>query len=319
MPITVDDAGPSAYARVSTHGLTPRALGVPEGHLRPPRQGSSRSAQRRQLNAPGNTLYVAVAGAHLAAEVVVVVHASCSYPQWLVTKLPLEHSRLARCFAPSELPWAEPPLVHPTIPYTSNSPSPPSAFPGPGVDNATCGFSPATPCASIPYAVNGIGPYVLPATSMLTVIVGPGLYGATSCGAYGLRPLNITGAGSGATIIDCAGTNRMLFAFSVTFVSGLTVRRGLAVVTGSGSNGVAVDGGGAIAILWSAANTPPGGRQILLLFESLPCAMDVRVRFVCSVLTPVPAVAPRGVGHFQTVLLMLRTCVFCRCGRGSHQ
>ena len=127
------------------------------------------------------------------------------------------------------------------------------------MDNATCGFSPATPCASIPYAVNGIGPYVLPATSMLTVIVGPGLYGATSCGAYGLRPLNITGAGSGATIIDCAGTNRMLFAFSVTFVSGLTVRRGLAVVTGSGANGVAVDGGGAIAILWSAANTPPGG------------------------------------------------------------
>ena len=87
MPITVDDAGPSAYARVSTHGLTPRALGVPEGNLRPPRQGTSGSDQRRQLDAPGNTLYVAIAGAHLAAEVVVVVHASCSYPQCPVTKL----------------------------------------------------------------------------------------------------------------------------------------------------------------------------------------------------------------------------------------
>jgi hypothetical protein len=126
------------------------------------------------------------------------------------------------------------------------------------MDSPSCGFSPQAPCASLLYTINGIGSYVLPNTSALTIMVGPGHYGAAFCGAYGLRPINITGAGSSTTVVDCGGIRRMLFAFSATIVTGMTITRGFAPVIGAGADGVAVDGGGAIAVLWSAVQTPPG-------------------------------------------------------------
>jgi hypothetical protein len=119
--------------------------------------------------------------------------------------------------------------------------------------------------------VNGIGPYILPNTSMLTVVLAPGLYDATSCGTYGLRPLNISGAGSGATVVDCARTGRFLLAFSTTIVSGLTVQRGAVTVAGVGSNGVAVDGGGAIAVLWSTQTTPAGLFHAGMNIDGMSC------------------------------------------------
>jgi hypothetical protein len=127
-----------------------------------------------------------------------------------------------------------------------------------GADNATCGLTPTSPCATVRYAVNGIGPSLVPSTSMLTVVMAPGVYGPASCGTYGLRPLTIVGAGSNATTVDCGGTNRFLFAFSVTVVRGMTITRGAVGVSGRGAGGIAVDGGGAIAIVWSASQTPRG-------------------------------------------------------------
>ncbi len=142
------------------------------------------------------------------------------------------------------------------------------------MDSPSCGFSPLAPCATLPYTLNGIGSYVLPNTSALTIMVGPGQYGPAFCGAYGLRPVNITGMGSAATVVDCGGTNRMLFAFSVTIVTGLTITRGHAQVTGMGAGGVAVDGGGAIAVLWSTAQTPPGVCRVVVVVVCVLCVVD---------------------------------------------
>ena len=146
----------------------------------------------------------------------------------------------------------------------------------PGVDSPECGFSPDAPCASIAYVVNGIGPYVEPVTSPLHVVVGPGLFHNTSCGAYGFRPLNITGAGSAATTVDCEGTSNLLVAFSATFVSGLTVRRGVARVgltdPATGDAVVSIEGGGAIAVLWGGVGVipVPGNVRVLRLNLHLP-------------------------------------------------
>jgi hypothetical protein len=139
----------------------------------------------------------------------------------------------------------------------------------PGVDSPECGFSPDAPCASIAYVVNGIGPYVEPVTSPLHVVVGPGLFHNTSCGAYGFRPLNITGAGSAATTVDCEGTSNLLVAFSATFVSGLTVRRGAVTVGWPDSSVVSVQGGGAIAVLWGGGGFFPAPGNVRVLPPSL--------------------------------------------------
>lgn len=125
-----------------------------------------------------------------------------------------------------------------------------------GVNSPTCGAPAATPCATIVYAV-GVAGASVPATSPLHIAVAAGSYGPDSCGALGLRPLTITGAGSGSTVVDCGGRARLVLALASLSVSGLTVTRGFAPVLGRSAGGVALDGGGAIAVMWSGTG-PPG-------------------------------------------------------------
>jgi hypothetical protein len=120
-----------------------------------------------------------------------------------------------------------------------------------GTNSPTCGGV-DDPCATVPFAVNGIGSGV-PVSSLLHVHIHTGSYDSSSCGSVGLRPLNITGDGPRSTVVDCEGRTRFLTATASTFVSGLTITRGFAPVLARASGGVSVDGGGAIAVFWSGA------------------------------------------------------------------
>jgi hypothetical protein len=102
------------------------------------------------------------------------------------------------------------------------------------------------------------------------IVLGPGVYGPDSCGGHVTRPVSITGAGSGATIIDCGGVDRGLTASASLHVSlaGVTFTGGFANVSLSlevpsaddddDNNGApllwfAGGGGGGVAVLWPAS------------------------------------------------------------------
>jgi hypothetical protein len=79
-----------------------------------------------------------------------------------------------------------------------------------GSDDPSCGLEGA-PCATLSYAVNAIANAVQPVGGMVDVIVGGGVYNTTdACGARATRPLNISGAGSSTTTMDCRGMSQLL-------------------------------------------------------------------------------------------------------------
>jgi hypothetical protein len=119
-----------------------------------------------------------------------------------------------------------------------------------GANVPTCGGAQSAPCATVAYAVNVAGSAV-PVSSLLHIDISPGWYNVSSCGAVGTRPINVTGAGPGVTVVDCQGRTRFLIGLASTYVSGMTITGGFAPVLVRVSRGVSVDGGGAIAVLWS--------------------------------------------------------------------
>ncbi len=120
-----------------------------------------------------------------------------------------------------------------------------------GVDNVTCG-GPASPCATFRYAVNSVANQRLPLAAVATVVLGPGVFGPESCSANATRPVNITGAGSGVTTMDCGGVSRALSAYSSVSMSGITVTRGFVDVSGAcGTDAVDAGGGGGVAVVWA--------------------------------------------------------------------
>jgi hypothetical protein len=102
---------------------------------------------------------------------------------------------------------------------------------------------------------------------MVTVLVGPGQYNATSCGAVAVRPLNVTGSGgSSVTTFDCGLTDRLLATNDSVVVVGLTVTRGFASLFVDDTDDVYTDvagvgGGGAVAVVWPLVL--PGARAVL--------------------------------------------------------
>jgi hypothetical protein len=136
------------------------------------------------------------------------------------------------------------------------SPSPPPSPPSPS--------SPPPPLVHLPastrrYAVEVVGSQQAPP---LTVSVAPGWYGPASCGLTASVPLNITGAGPAATVIDCRGTDRVLHTNASLVLAGVRLTGGRAFVseppipTGSDFLTVVVaGGGGALWVDWPLA--PP--------------------------------------------------------------
>lgn len=124
------------------------------------------------------------------------------------------------------------------------------------------------PCCGVSYAVNAVANAVQPLASTPVVLVGAGWYGPGSCGAVATRPLRISGAGSGTTIVDCGGSGRLLLTNDSVAVTGLTVTGGnvsvsfvdpVAAYDDSSDTpnddyqgpGWAVVGGGGIAVAWA--------------------------------------------------------------------
>jgi hypothetical protein len=120
-----------------------------------------------------------------------------------------------------------------------------------GSDTPACG-TPAQPCATLAYAVNHIASALAPLSARVTVLLGPGRYPGTSCGAVGARPLNITGGGSATTLVDCGGApGRLLVTNDSLVLAGLTVVGAAYTFHLDVSRGTP-DGGGAVAVLWAA-------------------------------------------------------------------
>jgi hypothetical protein len=120
------------------------------------------------------------------------------------------------------------------------------------VDHFGCGTV-RSPCASLAYAVANVANGVVPPSHVVTVVLGPGVFGPSSCGALALRPMRVTGAGSRATLVDCAGQARMLATNDTLTLSGLTITRGVVDVGTDPSiaGGVPLAfGGGAVAVAW---------------------------------------------------------------------
>ena len=116
-----------------------------------------------------------------------------------------------------------------------------------GVDAPSCGPH-GSPCATLSYAVNNIANAVQPGDAPVDVVIGSGVYGEQACGAHAYRPLNVSGAGSGVTKVDCGGRQRLLMTNDSLALSGLTVMGGYAhAVVGFSDVGY---GGGAVAAVW---------------------------------------------------------------------
>jgi hypothetical protein len=132
-----------------------------------------------------------------------------------------------------------------------------------GSDSQSCGTE-QDPCATLRYAVNVIGNAIQPLTALVSVVLGPGVYGSDSCGANATRPMNISGAGSGVTRIDCQGTGRALVTSDSLWLTGLAVTGGFVnvsvVVPESEAYFLfAAGGGGGVAVMW-----PTVGAGLLL-------------------------------------------------------
>ncbi len=165
-------------------------------------------------------------------------------------------------------PWRAAPLAvpspcAPTLIQPGPQPSAsPNAPPAPihvvasgGRDCLTCGAV-DEPCATLRYAVNVLANYLTPLNVIVPIALGRGAYGPDNCGANATRPVNVTGAGSEATLIDCQGTERALAASDSLWLSGITIRGGFvnvsAVVPGSAPaySSFAAGGGGGVSIVW---------------------------------------------------------------------
>ncbi len=125
-----------------------------------------------------------------------------------------------------------------------------------GRDVLGCGSVDA-PCATLRFAVNSVSSVVNPPSATVPIVMGPGMFGPNSCGANATRPVNVTGAGSGETLVDCEGTDRLLYTCDSLWLTGITVVGGLANVAVSigdaGYGSVSGGGGGGVTVMWPSA------------------------------------------------------------------
>jgi hypothetical protein len=94
-----------------------------------------------------------------------------------------------------------------------------------GVDVAGCGAAPgAAACATLRYAVEEVvNALPLPPSEFVRVQLGPGVFGPPSCGGTAARAVEVLGAGSSATTIDCQGGTRALATSNNLAMAGVTV------------------------------------------------------------------------------------------------
>ena len=129
-----------------------------------------------------------------------------------------------------------------------------------GIDTGDCAVA-ATPCRTLRYAVNAVAEFIYPTTVEVSVVVAPGLYTTTSCGAVSSRPLAVLGSAS-MPLFDCGSEARLLDTSASVRVSGISV-----------VNAVASDGAGGGAVL--ARPALPSGMVLVMDHVSLSnCSSD---------------------------------------------
>jgi hypothetical protein len=211
-------------------------------------------------------------------ELETVVAAALSVPREAITLLPLT-SELSSPFSRSSSPiqtrshaartgfvrqggYDVRPLRRRSFAAAAVAPSPagPIHVEPTGTDSPLCGAV-SVPCATLTFAVAKAN-LIPPLSAVVNLLLGPGFYGSTSCGAEAIRPLNVTGAGSSTTVIVCSHSKRLLSANDSIALSGLHVSGGFVNASGVVSQGS--PGGGAVAVMWST-NVP----DRMAVFEDL--------------------------------------------------
>jgi hypothetical protein len=92
-----------------------------------------------------------------------------------------------------------------------------------GADEPSCGAA-DTPCRTASYAIATVAAALPAGVPIAQVLLAPGLYTSDSCGAVCMRPLNVSGAGQDATVVDCDGASRFLSTTASLAMQRLTVR-----------------------------------------------------------------------------------------------
>lgn len=111
-----------------------------------------------------------------------------------------------------------------------------------GADSGDC--SSLSPCATLLYAVAAVAAFQYPLDGPVPIMLGPGLYSASSCGVSASRPLAIIGSGSGNTVVDCGRAQPFLSTTSSISISSMTI-----------ANGLSTGDGGAVAVQYSGTGT----------------------------------------------------------------
>jgi hypothetical protein len=178
-----------------------------------------------------------------------------------------------------------------------------------GSDVEGCG-STAVPCATLSFAILAANA-MQPLDDVVDVIVSGGKYDSRSCGAKATRPVNVTGAGSSDTVIDCAGLLQMLATNSSIAVAGVTILRGLltaeAVEPASGG-ALIVGGGAAVSAVWS----PLLNGAVALFFDVVATSNVVNISLAQTANTYVYAGggAVLVVGGGEDTYVFLGSCSF---------
>jgi hypothetical protein len=115
-----------------------------------------------------------------------------------------------------------------------------------GLDQDGCG-SIGSPCATLKFVLVHVISKLPWTDAAVVVTMQPGYYNSSSCGGIATRDVSVVGSSTpDQVVVDCAHTDRALFATGNVTVANMTVLRGFA------SDDI---GGGAIAVLCSNTST----------------------------------------------------------------
>lgn len=135
-----------------------------------------------------------------------------------------------------------------------------------GFDSGDCSSSQR--CATLLYAVEVIAASASSANVEVSIIIGPGRYNSSSCGANLTRPLTIVGAGSTNTIVNCGLLHPLLSTSSSISISSLTIEEGFSTENG-GAVSVQYSGSDAAALGEAAGSLLAGFTDIV--FRNCTC------------------------------------------------
>jgi hypothetical protein len=159
---------------------------------------------------------------------------------------------------------------------------------------------------------------VTPVGVAVRIALGPGAFNSSSCGAVGVRPLAIVGAGSRTTLVHCGGTQQLLSTNDSVVVSGVTVTGAWVSLPNAGwspwtdDDGMAFggQGGGAVSVVWRGALRLPYATFMDVAFVNNSMGAVVRGQGVATAFVGGGAVYVTGGSGGGTAVVTLTNCTF---------